>query len=180
MKSFTLTVVLCFLLSLAGFAQQSTDVPATKQDVERYLAAMHAHEMMKNMVDAMSTPMHKMIHEQYLKDKDKLPPDFEPRMNQMLDGMLKDMPWDDMLNAMVPAYQKHFTKGDIDALVTFYSSPTGQKILRELPAVTAEAMDTMMPLIQKYMEKTTQRMQTEVAEMVRESQQKAERATSKN
>jgi hypothetical protein len=148
--------------------------------VERYLAAMHAHEMMKNMVDAMSTPMHKMIHEQYLKDKDKLPPDFEPRMNQMLDGMLKDMPWDDMLNAMVPAYQKHFTKGDIDALVTFYSSPTGQKILRELPAVTAEAMDTMMPLIQKYMEKTTQRMQTEVAEMVRESQQKAERATSKN
>jgi len=85
-----------------------------------------------------------------------------------------------MINAMVPAYQKHFTKGDIDALITFYSSPTGQKILRELPAVTAEAMDTMMPIMQKYMAKTTQRMQAQVAEMTRESQQKAERATQKN
>jgi hypothetical protein len=180
MKAFSIILILCFVLTLTGFAQQSADLPASKQDVERYLAAMHAHDMMKNMVNAMSTPMHKMIHEQYLKDKNKLPPDFEARMNGIMDDMLKDMPWDDMIDAMVPAYQKHFTKGDIDALVTFYSSPTGQKILRELPAVTAEAMDTMMPIMQKYMERTTQRMQAQVAEMTRESQEKAERVPHKN
>src|SRR5689334_4445161 len=180
MKPVILTLVLCFVLSLSGAAQQAADAPATKQDVERYLEAVHAHEMVKQMVNAMSVPMHKMIHEQYLKDKDKLPPDFEARVNSMMDDMLKDMPWDDMINAMVPSYQKHFTKGDVDALVTFYSSPTGQKILREMPAVTAEAMETMMPIMQKYMAKTTQRMQAQVAEMTRESQQKTERATQKN
>ena len=34
-----------------------------------------------------------------------------------------------MMQSMVPAYQKHFTKGDIDNLVAFYSSPTGEKVI---------------------------------------------------
>ena len=33
------------------------------------------------------------------------------------------------MQAMVPAYQKHFTKGDIDNLVAFYSSPTGEEVI---------------------------------------------------
>lgn len=36
-----------------------------------------------------------------------------------------------MTEAMVTVYQKHFTKSDVEALIGFYSSPTGQKMLRE-------------------------------------------------
>ena len=98
---------------------------------------------------AMTTPMHQMIHEQYLKNKEKLPPDFETRMNKQMDDMMKNMPFAEMLDAMVPIYQKHLSKGDVTGLVTFYSSPTGQKILKEMPAITAEALQNMMPVIQK-------------------------------
>ncbi len=41
---------------------------------------------------------------------------------------------------MVPVYEKHLTKGEVDALVAFYSDPKGQKILNEMPAMTSEAM----------------------------------------
>ncbi len=66
-----------------------------------------------------------------MKNKDKLPLDFEARMNKQMDDRMKNMPFDEMLDAMVPSYQKHFTKGDMEALVTFYSSATGQKVLRK-------------------------------------------------
>lgn len=164
----------CLCLCVTGLAQQdAADAPATKQDVDRYLETVHAHEMMRQVADALSAPMHKMVHEQYLRDQAKLPPDFETRMNAIMDDMFKNMPWDEMIDAMIPAYQRHFTKGEIDALIAFYGTPTGQKILKEMPAVTAEAMDTMMPIMRRRIDAMTQKIHEQAAEMARESQRKA-------
>jgi len=126
--------------------------------------------MVTKIVDAMSKPMHDMIHQQYLKNQDKLPPDFEARINKRTDEMLKSFPWNDLIDSMVPVYQKHFTKGDIDALVTFYGTTTGQKVLRELPAISAESMQQMMPMLQKSIENTQKDLQEDIAAMVKESQ----------
>ncbi len=169
-------VAAAIILAMCGYvgAQQNpADVPATKEDIQRYLQIMHSREMMTKMVEAMSKPMHQMVHEQYLKDKDKLPVDFEARMNKMTDDMFKRMPWDDMLDAMVPVYQKHFTKGDVDALVIFYSTPTGQKLIKELPAISAEAMQEMMPLLRKSIDTMNQHVQEEIAAMIKQSESKS-------
>jgi hypothetical protein len=174
MKRMLLVPVL--LLGITGYvsAQQNpADAQATKEDVRQYLQIMHSREMMAKMADAMSKPMHQMMHEQYLKDKDKLPADFEARMNKMMDEMFKSFPWDEMLDAMVPVYQKHLTKGDVDALVAFYSTATGQKLIKEMPEITGEAMQEMMPLMRRSMDQMTHRMQEEVAAMVRESERKS-------
>ena len=75
---------------------------------------------MSKMIDAMMKPMHQMIHEQYEKDKDKLPTDFEARSNKVIDDYLKKFPWDEIVQAMVPVCtKKHLTKGDVDHLVAF-------------------------------------------------------------
>lgn len=170
MKRILLAAIFCLATSLAGIAQQAaSDAPATKEDVQKYLEVMNSRKMLLQMVDAMSKPMHQMIHEQYLKDKDKLPADFEARMNKILDDSMKAFPWDEMLQSMVPVYQKHFTKGDVDALIAFYGTPTGQKVLRELPAITAEAMQSMMPLLRKQIEAMNERVQLEVAQMMKDS-----------
>src|ERR1700688_2859769 len=174
MKRSLLTAILCLITGWTCTAQQNAaDAPATKEDVQRYLQIMHSREMVAKMADAMSKPMHQMVHEQYLKDKDKLPADFEARMNKMMDDMLKSFPWDEMLDAMVPVYQKHLTKGDVNALVAFYSTATGQKLIKEMPQITAEAMQEMLPLMRKSMDAMTQRMQEEIAAMVRESDRKS-------
>ena len=169
MKRCLIAGALCLSLLRVCAAQQSAaDTPATKEDIERYLQVMHSKEMMSKMIDAMAKPMHQMIHEQYLKDKDRLPADFEARVNKVMDEYMKSLPFDQMLDAMVPVYQKHFTKGDVDTLVAFYSTPTGQKLVRELPEITAEAMQNAMPLLRKSMDTMTQRMQDEVMAMEKE------------
>src|SRR5436305_9584373 len=167
MKRITITAILCFAFCLTGVAQNAADAPASKEDIQRYLDAIHSHDMMKQMIDAMSKPMHQMIHEQFLKDQDKLPVDFEERMNKVLDNFLNKMPFDEMMEAMIPTYQKHLTKSDINALVSFYSSPTGQKVLREMPAIMADFMQSAMPIIQRQVEKMQENIQQQVAELMK-------------
>jgi uncharacterized protein len=173
-KHFLLSLTMCVVFAATVMAQQdASSAPATKEDVERLLSIMQSPERMNQMMAAMVQGMHQMAHQEYLKDKDKLPAGFEEQQNKMMDDMFKNMPWDEMIQAMVPAYQKHFTKGDIDSLVTFYSSPIGQKVLRELPAVMTDAMQSVMPIMENYMGTMKERIDRERAAALKESEKKA-------
>ena len=170
MKRLLVLFAFCIAFALNLTAQQSNDSPASREDVEKYFQVAHSSDMAKQVMQAMSKPMHDMIHQQAMKDQDKLPPDFEAHMNQIMDDMLNTMPLDEMLQAMVPVYQKHFTHGDLEQLTAFYATPVGQKILREMPAISAEAMQSMMPIMQKQMEAMQQRLRQEVAQAIKPSQ----------
>ncbi|HEY3971647.1 MAG TPA: DUF2059 domain-containing protein [Candidatus Sulfotelmatobacter sp.] len=172
MKYFLISAILC-AVSCTGLAQTAADSPATREDVEKYFEAVHSHEMTMKILEAMSKPIHQMAHDQCAKDKEKLPADCEARINKSMDDTFKALPIDEMMQAMVPAYQKHFTKGDMDALITFYSAPTGQKVLQEMPAIMGEAMESMMPIMQRSVEKMNARAQQEVAQMRKGSSTKA-------
>jgi hypothetical protein len=69
---------------------------------------------------------------------------------------------------MITVYQKHWTKGDVDNMIAFYSTPTGQKILTEMPQTMAEAMQAMRPVMQKHTEEMKQRLEQQVAQLKRE------------
>jgi uncharacterized protein len=174
MKRSLFVVATILTLSFASLAQTtSADSPATKEDIDRYLQAIHSQEMTKQMVQAMIPGMHQMMHDMYVKHQSELPPDYESKMSAMLDDMMKSMPMDEMMKAMVPVYQKHFTKGDIDSLVAFYTSPTGEKILHEMPAIMGEAMKSMSPIMTRYMETMQQRVQRETNTMIANSKKSA-------
>jgi hypothetical protein len=100
--------------------------------------------------------MEDMLRSQ-LKKNGALPADFDAHMKKAMDDLFKNMPMDEALQATVPAYQKHFTHGDIEATNAFYSSPAGQKMLQELPAVTQEGMQAMMPILTKYVSEWQER-----------------------
>ena len=172
MKRLLLAVSFSLVFFLTGFAQPSDNAPATKEDVQRCFEVMHSHEMLQKMADTMANQMHQMLHEQFLKDKDRLPPDFEERMDKLMGDMFRDMPWDEMMQAMIPAYQKHLTRGDVNHMIAFYSTPTGQKLMREMPSLMADSMQLMMPIMQKYTEKVQQRVEAETARLMKAPEKK--------
>jgi hypothetical protein len=63
-----------------------------------------------------------------------------------------------LVEAMIPAYQRRFTHADVDAIINFYSSPVGQKLLHEQPQIMQEVMP-------KVMSATQQQMQTVLKDM---------------
>ena len=125
--------------------------------------------MMNKVMASMAQSVHQMAHDQYVKHQDELPSEYEAKMNETMDEMFNNAPWDEMTEAMVPSYQNHFTKGDMDNLVAFYSSPTGEKMLHELPAIMAESMQEMMPVMTKYMETVRQTLLKRTDEMIAQS-----------
>ncbi|MGA2845541.1 MAG: DUF2059 domain-containing protein [Candidatus Acidiferrales bacterium] len=165
MKRPALALLACLVFASISFAQQNdANAPASKADVERFLDAMHTRDMMNKMMDVMTVQVHKMVHEQVLKQPN-LPADSEERLNKLTDSVYKEMPVDELIDVMIPVYQKHFTKGDIDALVAFYSSPTGEKMVKEMPAIMSESLQAATGILQKMQAKMTQRVNDEIAQM---------------
>ena len=142
--------IACFACCLPCLAQ-SADEPASKDNVILYLRTMHSHDLMVRTMQVQSNAMQKLFADQIIKQKGSLPPDFESRMGKIMDELVKGMPVDEITDAMIPSYQNHFSKGDIEAMNRFYSSPVGQKVLEQLPAVMQEGMQAAMPIMSKYL-----------------------------
>jgi uncharacterized protein len=182
MKRWLAVISLVFLLSWTCIAQTDPNSPASAADVERYFQVVKSHDMMKTMLATMSQGIHQLLHEQYLEHKDELPANYESKLTTMVDAMLDKIPMDEIMQAMIPAYQKHLTKGDIDNLVAFYSTPTGSKLLKEMPSMTGEATQAAIPIMSKYMDTIEKRVQKETDDLIAQSkkQPNAGTPTSKN
>jgi hypothetical protein len=56
-------------------------------------------------------------------------------------------------------------------MVGFYSTPTGQKILREMPAMTAEGIEAMQPRLTRMMDEANARIEKMMNEQMQEKKQ---------
>ena len=149
-----LTSVLCAcLLGLCVPAGAQTTVPisadaASKEDVKKLFDVMASREQMSQMMQQLFAQMQSLNREQLKKKHPELTDADLSRMDGGSQDLVKNFPLDEMLSDMIPVYQRHFTKSEIDALTVFYSSPAGQKFLHEMPAVTTETMRAVYPRIQ--------------------------------
>lgn len=48
---------------------------------------------------------------------------------------------DELVELIVPIYQRHFTEAEVQGLITFYRSPAGRSFVEKLPRVTQESME---------------------------------------
>ncbi len=86
-------------------------------------------------------------------------------MSQNFERMLLSMPpaksqevrkilnVNEVIDNIVPLYDKHFTKSELDAYITFFSSPQGQKFLKTLPIIMSESIDVNIEYFQSRMPK---------------------------
>ena len=47
---------------------------------------------------------------------------------------------DDLVDKLVPVYEKHLTIEDLDAIIAFYKTPAGKKFADKTPLITQESM----------------------------------------
>lgn len=162
---YLLIVALCMLSSTSAFAQNAGDEPPSKDDVILYLRTMRSHDMMQRVMEVQGQSMHELFRDMIVREKGHVPAEFDAQFTKATDELIKGMPFDQITEAMIPAYQKHFTKSDIGAMNAFYSSPVGQKVLEQLPAVLQEGNQAAMPVMSKYMTDWKDKMQHEFERM---------------
>jgi hypothetical protein len=160
-----LFVALLFFCVIPALAQTAaTDAPATKEDVQKLFDVMHVKEQISETLDGVRKQQRSIMHET-LKSQDPSLSDARlASYDQAMDAMLKDTSIDGMLEDMIPIYQKHFNHADLVAMTDFYSSPTGQKALHEMPALTTESMQASYGRMQKQMNAAMEKIKQMAAE----------------
>jgi len=158
---FVAVLLVLFTTRIATFGQPSpaANTPASRQDVLKLFKVMHIHDQMRSVMDSMTKQQSALVHETM---KKRYPQVAEERLEQfdaMMEESMKDFPVDAIIDDLVPVYQKHLTRTDVSAMNVFYSSATGQKLLREMPAMTEESMQLSYGRMQKQMDAMMGRMQ---------------------
>jgi hypothetical protein len=170
-------IFVVLIAACMGWTQQapSDSAAATKEDIEKLFDTLHLREQMQSMM-AMSMQQGKQIAHDTIKKKDPQVTEADlRRMDAFLDNFTKTIDMSGMLDDMIPVYQRHLTKQDVSAMLAFYDTTTGQKILREQPAMMAEAMQAMRPRMEKMMRDITDQAEKMAKEDQKESTQPAKK-----
>ncbi|HSE48928.1 MAG TPA: DUF2059 domain-containing protein [Terriglobales bacterium] len=174
--------LIVLLLCVAAFAQQpapaaSTTLPAdqqaTREDISRLFAAMRLEKTLNNFQETMLANMEKMMEQVIPQTQlDKLTPaqrkKYDAYQKRNRDRAFTMYPIKEMLDDMTPVYQHHLRKADVDGIVAFFESPTGQHWLDVQPEMMQEGMAVLMPKMQQRMSKMIEEMQHDAEEIFKD------------
>jgi hypothetical protein len=163
---------LCFLVifAAAAFAQQATvaNTVPSKDEVLQFLDLMQVHARMEQLMDGMKKGMKTGAEAGFKLRIPAATPEQLAKLDVVTDTVFKDFPIDEIIDAMVPIYQKHLAKSDLEAIIAFYSSPVGQRLLKEQPAMMAEGMQAGQDIMLRKLPDIEERLKTKVAQLADE------------
>jgi hypothetical protein len=152
MKRIWGSLALVVVLACGGWTQNApADTPADKEDIEKLFTTLHLREMMRNVMATSMQQSKQIAHDALRRKQPGISDEELKRMDGFIDDSVKSLDIVGMLDDMIPVYQRHLSKQDIQAMLAFYETPTGQKILREQPAMMSEGMQAMRPRMERMM-----------------------------
>jgi len=73
--------------------------------------------------------------------------------------------WDKLEPMYMRIYQKSLTQQDVDGMIAFYETPSGQALINKMPVIMQNTMAEMQQVMRPMMERIERMQQTIMAEM---------------
>lgn len=168
MRSAIWFMLTAFCLCIPTCAQETvadaSTSPATKEQVQKLFEVMQIRQQSHLMIDSLQKQMQAMSTQTIKARYPQITAAELARANKISEDVMKDVPIDAMLDDMIPIYQKHLTQADVDAMIVFYSSPTGKKLMQQMPEITQEAMQVSYHRMQKQIDAVMERVDESMKE----------------
>jgi len=116
-------VTLCCLAS-AGVAHAQQDSPELEAKIRELMAVTGSAGMTIQSIEQILGSMKQALPQ--------VPEEFWQNFMERLDR-------DQLIDMIVPIYAEHFTEEEIDAMLGFYKSDVGQRVIAKLPVVMRES-----------------------------------------
>jgi hypothetical protein len=185
-------LLLIVLVALNAFAQQGSTKTATKSRPasqgkkassapvaaadaptrEDVLKLFNLLQVAKTMDAVVSTTKQQSMEVAQQMIQEKIPQasaaqkkELREKIEGIMDQALGPDAIKQMLEATIPVYQHHLTKSDLQAMVAFYTSPVGQKILHEQPAMVQESMEASEGIQQRIARAMFQKIDEQIEKM---------------
>jgi uncharacterized protein len=127
MRTVVATIGVLCMLSGAVAAQESQKQPETQKqkDIRKLLKITGSGELGTQVMSQMIGSMKKTM----------------PQVPEKFWGdFMKEVHTDELVDLIVPVYDRNLTHDDVKELIRFYESPTGKKFVSVLPKITQESM----------------------------------------
>jgi hypothetical protein len=171
---FSLTLSLCSPLLAQESAQAAASAvdQSTRDEVVRFMELIQVRSRITMMLDSMRVQQKRLAEQSLKTEKPNATPQEIQRTDRVVDtalnSVLSDQTIDQMISALVPIYQRHFSKADLDGILAFYTSPVGQKLQNETPAITQESMQATTDIISKKLPEIQQALKAQMDKMAAE------------
>jgi uncharacterized protein len=156
MKQAFLAVFLAVFAISTGLAAEPARPGIAKEkivEIEKTLRLVG----MEKLMGQMKTQMFTMFREKMT----QVPEEYWKRAEAKFDMA-------ELIQLIIPVYDKYYTVEDLKALNAFYESPVGQKVLSTLPQITQESMR----IGQAWGEEVGKRVEREVMEEFKEKRER--------
>ncbi|HET7868584.1 MAG TPA: DUF2059 domain-containing protein [Burkholderiaceae bacterium] len=140
--------------------------PASEESVEKLLVATKVESMLDTLYTGMEQTMRQVMKQSIQGKK------VSPEQQSVLDAvpvkfaafMREEVSWQKLKPAYVQLYRETFEQEEIDGLIAFYASPTGQAFVNKMPVVMQKSMAISQSLMQSLLPKMTAAIKEAITE----------------
>jgi len=145
-----------------------------KEQLQKLFDVMRIKQQMDTMMSSMSTMMQQQISQQIKSMAgDSLPADKQAELDKIMHKYMERAmtlyPVTEMIGDMTAIYQKHMSKEDVDAYITFYNSPAGQHLLDEQPVIMKEYLPIVSQRMQERSKTLNEDMMKDLEQLAKPS-----------
>jgi len=156
--------ILALTCALAAPAVASAEPTAkTLALTRRMVVAMHIEENMVPMLQTMLRQQVELTVAQRKNLSDQQKTQLSSALSETMDEIFAGGFMSDMMERLIPAYAEVYSEDELQALVDFYESPMGQRVLRKMPLLgpaAAKVVADVTPKMQAEMiEKLTKKLE---------------------
>lgn len=130
-------IIAIFLLSLIPSISFAEGL-SKRENVEELLVLMNVDSIIDNIYSQMDQIMKNMAQEIGIKPSEREL--FDKFSAKMISIMKDEMNWEKMKGPMTDLYLKHYSEKEIQDMMAFYKSESGQSMIKKMPAVMKDSM----------------------------------------
>ena len=155
------------LSSVCAFAQSVNDAPST-ESIDELMRLTKADKVLESVAPLIEGQMRAGIESSIgskpmTADQKKFMESFVAKMVVVVKDELN---WNNFKDINLQIHRETYTQGEVDGMIAFYKTPTGQAMIAKMPLMLQKTMG----LMQQRMGPMIQKMQAAVAESIREAQ----------
>ena len=130
-------IIAIFILLLIPSISFAED-PSKKENVEELLVLMNADSIIDNIYSQMNQMIQGMDKQLGVKPSEREL--FEKYTEKMFSIIKSEMNWEKMKGPMIDLYLKHYSDKEIQDMLAFYKSESGQSMIKKMPAIIKDSM----------------------------------------
>jgi hypothetical protein len=172
MKRILMVVALSFSIGLSVISAQ--DNSPSEASIKQLLEVGQAHKLLDTITAQMDSYMKQAM--QQATQGERVTPEVQKHIDsfeaEIIASLKEVLDWNKLEPMYVRVYQKSFTQGEVDGLIAFYKTPTGQALLTKMPAVMQNTLNEVQQMMQPMMHRM-QRMQQDIVAEIQAEKKKS-------